>query len=202
MATSQNELIVDEMSDRIIAVAERMAMTNGAHTVNVRKILVELGITNRVFYNRFRNIDEVLGIVYERVSEQIRANASWESDNQEEFFERVTDMVANTLIRSYDLKKQFNHYMFENDSRSQSNYEWWMSAIRQMFAYAKAKGFIRTDADTDVLSSSLWCFWRGFNADAVGRGIPKGEAIKNCKYSFGIILDGLRATPKEVITAS
>ena len=195
MATSQNELIVDEMSDRIIAVAERMAMTNGAHTVNVRKILVELGITNRVFYNRFRNIEDVLGIVYQRVSEQIRANASWESETPEEFFERVTDMVANTLIRSYDLKKQFNHYMFENDSRSQSNYEWWMSAIKQMFAYAKAKGFIRTDADTDVLSYSLWCFWRGYNADAVGRGVPKEEAVKNCKYSFGIILDGLRPAP-------
>ena len=86
MAVSQNGLIVDEMSDRIIAVAERMAMTNGAHTVNVRKILLELGITNRVFYNRFRNIEDVLGIVYQRVSEQIRANVTWESDTQEEFF--------------------------------------------------------------------------------------------------------------------
>lgn len=195
MAVSQNGLIVDEMSDRIIAVAERMAMTNGAHTVNVRKILLELGITNRVFYNRFRNIEDVLGIVYQRVSEQIRANVTWESDTQEEFFERVTDMVANTLIRSYDLKKQFNQYIFENDSRSQSNYEWWMNAIRQMLSYAKGKGYVRADVDVDVLSYSLWCFWRGYNADAVGRGVPKHEAIKNCKYSFGIILDGLRAEP-------
>ena len=196
MAVSQNGLIVDEMSDRIIAVAERMAMTNGAHTVNVRKILLELGITNRVFYNRFRNVDDVLGIVYQKVSEKIRASASWESNSQEEFFERVTDMVANTLISSYDLKKQFNHYMFENDSRSQSNYKWWMSTIKQMFAYAKEKRYIRTDADVDVLSYSLWCFWRGYNADAVGRGMPKEEAVKNCKYSFGIILDGLRAIPE------
>ena len=195
MAVSQNGLIVDEMSDRIITVAERMAMTNGAHTVNVRKILLELGITNRVFYNRFRNVEDVLGIVYQRVSEQIRANVAWESDTQEEFFERVTDMVANTLIRSYDLKKQFNQYIFENDSRSQSNYEWWMNAIRQMLSYAKGKGYVRADADVDVLSYSLWCFWRGYNADAVGRGVPKHEAIKNCKYSFGIILDGLRAEP-------
>ena len=192
MAVSQNGLIVDEMSDRIIAVAERMAMTNGAHTVNVRKILLELGITNRVFYNRFRNIEDVLGIVYQRVSEQIRANVTWESNTREEFFERVTDMVANTLIRSYDLKKQFNQYIFENDSRSQSNYEWWMNAIRQMLSYAKGKGYVRADADVDVLSYSLWCFWRGYNADAVGRGVPKSEAIKNCKYSFSIILDGLR----------
>ena len=195
MAVSQNGLIVDEMSDRIIAVAERMAMTNGAHTVNVRKILLELGITNRVFYNRFRNVEDVLGIVYQKVSEQIRANVTWESNTQEEFFERVTDMVANTLIRSYDLKKQFNQYIFENDSRSQSNYEWWMNAIRQMLTYAKGKGYVRADADVDVLSYSLWCFWRGYNADAVGRGVPKSEAIKNCKYSFGIILDGLRAEP-------
>ena len=187
---------MDEMSEKIIAVAERMAMTNGAHTVNVRKILLELGITNRVFYNRFRNIDDVLGIVYQKVSEKIRASASWESNSQEEFFERVTDMVANTLISSYDLKKQFNHYMFENDSRSQSNYKWWMSTIQQMFTYAKEKGYVRADANVDVLSYSLWCFWRGYNADAVGRGMPKEEAVKNCKYSFSIILDGLRNVPE------
>ena len=196
MAVSQNGLIVDEMSNQIIAVAERMAMTNGAHTVNVRKILLELGITNRVFYNRFRNIDDVLGIVYQKVSEKIRASASWESDSQEEFFERVTDMVANTLISSYDLKKQFNQYMFENDSRSQSNYKWWMNTIKQMFTYAKEKRYVRADADVDVLSYSLWCFWRGYNADAVGRGMPKEEAVRNCKYSFGIILDGLRTVPE------
>lgn len=194
MAVSQNGLIVDEMSERIIEVTERMAMTNGAHTVNVRKILLELGITNRVFYNRFRNVDDVLDVVYQKVSEQIRTNVNWKCDTQEEFFERVTDMVANTLIRSYDLKKQFNQYMFENDSRSQINYEWWMSNIKEMLIYAKEKGYVRADADVDMLNYSLWCFWRGYNADAVGRGIPKDEAVKNCKYSFGIILDGLRPT--------
>jgi len=198
VAVSQNGLIVDEMSERIIAAAERMAMTNGAHTVNVRKILLELGITNRVFYNRFRNIEDVLGVVYQKVSEQIRENVSWESENQEEFFKCVTEMVANTLIRSYDLKKQFNHYVFENDSRSQQNYEWWVSTIKRMLIYAKEKGYVRSDANVDVLSYSLWCFWRGYNADAVGRGVPKEEAVKNCKYSFGIILDGLRAIPEEV----
>lgn len=195
MSVTRNGLIIDEMSDKIIETVERMAMTNGAHTVNVRKILLELGITNRVFYNRFRNIDDVLGIVYQKVSEKIRASASWESDSQEEFFERVTEMVTNTLISSYNLKRQFNHYMFENDSRSQSNYAWWVSAIKQMLIYAKEKGYVRADADVDVLSYSLWCFWRGYNADAVSRDIPKEEAVKNCKYSFGIILDGLRANP-------
>ena len=128
------------MSERIIEVTERMAMTNGAHTVNVRKILLELDITNRVFYNRFRNVDDVLDVVYQKVSEQIRTDVNWKCDSQEEFFERVTDMVANTLIRSYDLKKQFNHYMFENDSRSHSNYE--MPYLRQSFVQDTFSNFL------------------------------------------------------------
>ena len=197
MAVSQNGLIVDEMSEKIIAVAERMAMTNGAHTVNVRKILLELGITNRVFYNRFRNVGEVLGVVYQKVSTKIREDVLFESDSKEEFFARVTEMVTKTLINSYDLKKQFNQYVFENDSRSQSNYEWWVSTIRQMLTYAKQKKYIRADVDVDVMSYSLWCFWRGYNADAVVRGMPREEAIKGCQYSFGIMLDGLRAIPEE-----
>ena len=60
------ELITDEMSKIITGVVERMATEDGAHTVTVRRVLDELGITNRVFYNRFHNIDEVLQIIYKK----------------------------------------------------------------------------------------------------------------------------------------
>ena len=53
------------------------------------------------------------------------------------------------------------------------------------------KGYIK-QVDSDVLSYSIWCFCRGYNADAVGRNIPKDEAVKNFRYSFGIILEGLK----------
>ena len=195
MPVNKNGLIEDEMSEQIVAVAEQIAMTSGAHVVNVRKILQELGITNRVFYNRFRNVEDVLNIVYQKVSSQIRENISWESDDCEEFFRRVTDMVVNTLINSYELKKQFNQYIFETDSHSQSNYEWWMAEIKRIFAYAKQRRFIREDADTEILSYSIWCFCRGYNADAVGRKLPREEAVRRFQYSFGIILDGLRQKP-------
>ena len=66
-----------------------------------------------------------------------------------------------------------------------------------MLTYAKQKKYIRADVDVDVMSYSLWCFWRGYNADAVVRGMPREEAIKGCQYSFGIMLDGLRAIPEE-----
>ena len=57
------DLISDEMSRRIIAAAEQIARTSGAESVTVRSILRALGISNRVFYNRFHNAAEVLDIV-------------------------------------------------------------------------------------------------------------------------------------------
>ena len=68
MANKENGLIVDEMSDKIINTAERIVMSCGANNLTVRKVLQELNITNRVFYNRFHNINHVLEIVYKTQS--------------------------------------------------------------------------------------------------------------------------------------
>ena len=192
MAINKNGLIDDEMSEQIVEAAEQMAMTYGAHTVNVRKILISIGITNRVFYNRFRNVEDVLDLVYRRKISKIREEVAWECDDEEQFFEGITNMVTNILLTSYDVKMQFNQYVFENDSRSKENYEWWMAEIEKIFAYAKEQHYIKEDLDCDILSYSLWCFCRGYNADAVGRKLPKEEAARRFRYSFGIILDGLR----------
>jgi AcrR family transcriptional regulator len=192
VAVSQNGLIVDEMSDRIITVAERMAMTNGAHTVNVRKILLELGITNRVFYNRFHNINEVLNRVYESMVLKIRESITAKFDPEGDFFSQVTDIVANTLVMSYEIKMNFNQYVFETDSVSHRNFEWWKGEIIRLIEFGKSRGCIK-DLDTEVMSYSIWCFIRGYNADALGRKIPQDVAVANFKYSFGILLDGMRA---------
>ena len=58
--------------------------------------------------------------------------------------------------------------------------------------FAKSRGYIR-DVDTDIMSYAIWCFIRGFNADALGRRLPVEEAARSFQYSFSILLDGLRA---------
>lgn len=191
MSEKNIEKIRDEMSQRIISAAERIATERGAQTVTVRSILQELGITNRVFYNRFSNIDEVLDIVYRNTAKKIRVDLCLDFDGEEEFFNYVTEMVIQTLLVSYEAKMQFNQYVFETDSHSNDNYEWWQREIKKLFDYAKEHGYIR-DVDSDVLSYSLWCFCRGYNADAVGRNLEKEEAVRRFRYSFSIILDGLR----------
>ncbi len=190
-AASPDELIRDEMSDKIISTAEKIATTDGPDALTVRKILQSLAITNRVFYNRFHNISEVLDIVYRNTIQKIRDTLPTEFDSNKDFFEQVIDFVANTLVISYRTKNHFNYYVFENDSVSDYNYCWWMKKIREIIEYAKKHKYIK-NVDSDVMSYSIWCFCRGYNADAVGRGLPMNEAIKNFKYSFAFLLQGMR----------
>ena len=190
-ANAPAELIRDEMSDKIISAAEKIATSSGPEALTVRKILQHLAITNRVFYNRFHNISEVLDIVYKNTIQKIRNTIPTEFDPDKDFFEQVIDFVSNTLVISYRAKNHFNYYVFENDSVSDYNYRWWMQKIREIIEYAKEKKYIK-NVDSDVMSYSIWCFCRGYNADAVGRGLPMNEAIKNFKYSFAFLLNGLR----------
>jgi len=184
-------LIKDKMTERIIEVAENMAISEGAENLNVRKILKKMEITNRVFYNRFHNIDEVLDIVYQRIAMKIRASITAGFNPNGDFVEQVKDIVANTLLMSYDFKMQFNNYVFKSDSLSNRNFEWWKGEIVKLIEFGKAKGHFGA-FDTDVMSYAIWCFIRGYNADAVGRGIPRDIAVANFRYSFGILLDGMR----------
>jgi AcrR family transcriptional regulator len=192
-AKQPKALICDEMSEKIIEAAHAIATAHGAQTLTVRKILKKLEITNRVFYNRFRNIDDVLAIVYKNTVIKVRESIvpDVEGKSKEEFFDYVNEVISTALIISYDEKNRFTQYVFDNDSVTQSNYRWWTGEIKKIIDYAKAKDYIK-DVDSDVLSYTIWCFCRGYNADAVGRGVPREKALADFKYSFAFLLNGLK----------
>lgn len=191
MAKDNTMMINDEMSDEIIAVASKLATAEGAHCLTVRKILRELDISNRVFYNRFHNIDEVLEIVYRKNIVQMRDCLAGKYDENKDFFEYVLDVLTQVLESTYDIREQFSRYVFEQDSINDSNYKWWMVEIEKLIEYAKSKDIIK-DVDSKVLSYSIWCFARGFNADAICRRFSKDEAIEYFRYGMGFFLEGLR----------
>ena len=191
MEEKENTMICDEMTKQIIATAEKLAASYGANSITVRMILEQLGITNRVFYNRFHNITEVLDIVYEKMVQKIREGISTRFDPGGDFFAQVTELVADTLVMSYEIKLNFNYYIFETDSVSNENYTWWKAEIKRIIEFGIRRGYLR-ELDTEAMSYAIWCFIRGYNADALGRKIPKEEAVVNFKYCFGILLDGMR----------
>lgn len=191
MADIKQELIYDDISDKIIKITERLATKDGAHTVTVKKIINELNCTNRVFYNRFHNVDEVLQIVYKSAVIKMHESIKSEYDKEKDFFEYVTDVATKVLINTYDIKMKFSQYMFEHDSLTESNRIWWTNEIKKFLEYAQAKGFIKK-VDHDVLCYSIWCFCRGYNADAVSRKLSKEDAIKYFKFGFGCFLEGIK----------
>jgi len=186
------ELIYDDMSLLIIDTAASLAMREGADKVNVSKILRELSITNRVFYNRFHNIDEVLETVYKDTVIKMQESVKSEYTPDKDFFKYVTDVAVKVLVNTYELKKQFSGYMFEHDSLTQSNFNWWADEIKQFISYGKEHNLIKEEIDPDMLIYSVWCFCRGFNADAVARNRSKEEAVRFFRFGFGCIMEGIK----------
>lgn len=185
------KLIQDEMSEKIVEKAEEMAKNEGTDTITVRKILNSLGITNRVFYNRFHNIGEVLELVYEKTVLKLRKSITKRADEKKDFFAQIDDLVSEVILASYDTKSQISSFVFENDSNDEENRTWWVSEIKKLIDHAIEMNYIKK-VDSDVLSYSIWCFCRGYNADVVSRKIPKEEAVSNFRYSFKFLLDGLK----------
>lgn len=187
------QLIRDEMSGKIVDEAVGIALREGAGEVTVRKIIRALGVTNRVFYNRFHNVEEVLGIVYQDMAVKMRRSIMERFDPEGDFFGQITDIAVGTLKLSYQLKLGMNQYVFIQDSVSSENFLWWQEHIREYIDLGKEKGLLQPDLDCGVMSYAIWCFIRGYNTDALAREIPEEEAVRGFRYSFGVLLDGMRA---------
>ena len=186
------QLIHDEMSEKIVAAAAELALREGAGEVTVRKIIRALGVTNRVFYNRFRNAEEVLGLVYQNMTVQMRRSVLEHFDPEGDFFGQITDIAAGTLTLSYRLKLGMNQYVFLQDSVSAENFLWWRERIREFIDLGREKGLVRPDLDGDKISYAVWCFIRGYNTDALARGLPEEAALDGFRYSFGVLLEGMK----------
>ena len=189
--TASLVLIKDEMSDRIVRAAEEIALTDGSGKLTVRKILKKLGITNRVFYNRFRNIGDVLVIVYKNTVNKLRSCITDKIDRKRDFFEQINEIVSGIISTSYDTRMKIKGLILENEFILEENRKWWMEQIGKLLSYAIANRLIK-EVDVQKVSYSIWCFVRGYNADAASRNLPKEEAIAGFKYGFSCFLDGLK----------
>jgi len=186
------KLITDEISTQIIASARRLAETKHVGKITVRDVLKDLNMTNRVFYNRFRNMDEVLDCIYAESVSRVRESLSIPWDGKTDFMEHIQSVGARTLTLSYESRRHMSPFIFETDSSSSENFVWWDLEIRKLIAAGKELGTLRKDLDEVAVSYSIWCFIRGFNADALGRSLLEDEALALFRTGFGCFLDGMR----------
>ena len=126
------DLIYDEISENIVFVAGELAREQGARNVTVKKVIDKIGVSNRVFYNRFHNINDVLELVHDAAVLKMRESLNSDIDINEDFFGYVEDITVKTLINTYDVKQQFSQYMFEYDSKTETNHRWWTDKVKEI----------------------------------------------------------------------
>lgn len=191
MTQKKPDLIYDEVSEEIVSVAESLAREQGVKNITVRQILTHMGVTNRVFYNRFRNLDEVLEIIYRKAVVKMRESLSSQYDIETQFYEYVMDVAVRVLVKTYEVKSQFSQYMFEFDSQNDSNRIWWTDRIKEIIEVAIRTNQLRK-VDSEKLSYAIWCFLRGYNADAVRRKLSVDEAVESFRFGLNCLFEGLR----------
>lgn len=192
ISAPKQERIRDDISDQIVEIVARIAAEEGAHKVTVKKIITELCATNRVFYNRFANIDEVLRIVYRNAIVNMRENIKPEFHDRASFEQFCIDTAVDVLMQTYDVKMQFRRYIFEHDSLTEENRVWWYGKIKKYYQYALEQGFAKK-VDADALCYAIWCFCRGYYADAVSRQLSREEAVRYFTFGFTCLLNGVVA---------
>ena len=192
ISAPKQERIRDDISDQIVEIVARIAAEEGAHKVTVKKIITELGVTNRVFYNRFANIDEVLRIVYRNAIVNMRENIKPEFHDRASFEQFCIDTAVDVLMQTYDVKMQFRRYIFEHDSLTEENRVWWYGKIKKYYQYALEQGFAKK-VDADALCYAIWCFCRGYYADAISRQLSREEAARNFTFGFSCLLSSVIA---------
>lgn len=193
MAFSRGTRLEDAVSRKIIDIATEIVNAEGAEHLTVKRILAQLGTTNRVFYNRFQNVEDVLQNVYENAVIGMRECVIKAYDGSIDFYEYLMNLAVSALEKTFLLKKQFKNYMFKHDELSDSNRKWWLEQISQILEYGMNKGYLR-HVNSKEFSYSVWCFCRGFSADAVYRNLSLEEVVKSFCLGVGCLIGGLRKT--------
>ena len=173
-AAPKQERIHDDISDQIVEIVARITAAEGAHKVTVK------------------NIDEVLRIVYRNTVVNMRESIKPEFHDKASFAQFCLDTAVSVLVQSYDVKMQFRRYIFEHDSLTEENRIRWYDKIKKYYQYALEQGFAKP-VDAEALCCAIWCFCRGYYADAVSRQLSREEAVRNFTFGFTCLLSSVIA---------
>ncbi len=190
MAYSRGVKIEDNVSEEIIEAATDIVFSIGYSHLTVRSILRKLGYTNRVFYNRFCNIHEVLEKVYENVYLKMRKCIEIKYVPGTDYCEYLINLAVSLLKKTYETKMLFINFLFEHDSITNYNRKWWLSRIKELLDYGVENNVFK-EFDTEAVSYSVWCFCRGFTADAVNLKLDMNEAEELFRNGLNCFLNGI-----------
>lgn len=191
MPYSRGIRINDDISLKIIDTAMEIASREGIASLTVSKIINTMGVTNRVFYNRFKGVPDVITEVYYKVVSKLRSCFDTPYDKKQDLCEYIMNLAVSVLEKTYETKLHFAGYLYNYDAFLEENREWWISHMIPLIEYGIKEGIFE-ETDSRLLAYSVWCYCRGFNASAIGNNLSKDEAIKAFKLGFRCFMDGAK----------
>lgn len=191
MPYSRGIKLEDEISLKIIDTAMEIASEEGIATLTVSKIINRMNVTNRVFYNRFKDIPDVITAVYDKVVEQLRGCFDTPYTPDKDLCEYIINLAVSVLEKTYETKLHFAGYLYNYEFFLEENREWWISHMVPLVEYGIEHGIFK-ETDPRLLAYSVWCYCRGFNASSVGNNLSKEDAIKAFKLGLGYFIQGAR----------
>lgn len=192
MPYSKGVKLADKTSQRIIKAVKKLVYKEGASSINVRRVLKELHISNRIFYNRFQNIEEALLAVSQQIITEMRVCIIKPYNPKQDYYKYLLGVARSVLIKTYKVKKSFSDYMFNNDIIDESNKIWWTNHIREILHQGIKNKFIKP-LNEEEFSYGVWCFCRGFNVDAIKSRLELKKALKIFDLTFGSLIEGIKA---------
>lgn len=195
MAYSRGIQIKDKTAKSILRTAVIIAQREGLEQLSVKRILSEMKISNRVFYNRFRNIDDVIEVMYCEFVGFLREKISLEYfSDTEHYYDTMLDLATDVVKKMYGNDIHFRLRLLSYETSKENNRAWWLNQIQEILRDGIKRGLLKP-MDEYAVSCGIWCFCLGFHKEALGSQISEEQAISAFRQSFSCLIDGIKASP-------
>lgn len=176
----------------------RLFNENGFDFVSTNQISKELGISPGNLYYHFRNKEEIASELYSRMTDEVRANGSWDSP-------MTPAGVARVYVVSLDIIQRF-HFVFADSvtlmhaspsiaSRHKESLSWATGRLTALFEELRALGHFRWPelagssvercAATTAVVFVGW--WQYAGAVYGGRAAKRGHLGEGARQAFSIV---------------
>lgn len=191
MAYSRGVRLEDETAKEIIRTATEIAQKEGIEQLSVKRILSEMGVSNRVFYNRFRNIDDIIQILYNELVEEIRSCIKLEQQEDQTYYDYLLDLAVGVVTKIYHNNLHFRRHLLSYQASKENNRNWWLNRIQTILKDGMNQGLLKPMKE-DAVSYGVWCFCLGFHKEAIGENLSGKQAVAAFRESFALLIEGMK----------
>lgn len=192
MAYSRGIQIEDETTKRIIETATAIAQQDGMEKLSVKRILEEMNVSNRVFYNRFRNIEDVIEVMYHEFVGNLRGRIELEKLAEDDhYYETLLELAVSVVRKMYHDDIHFRMRLLSYETSKASNRSWWLEQIEAILKDGVKRGLLKP-MNEQAVSYGIWCFCLGYHKEALGQQVSEEEAIAGFIESFSFLIEGMK----------